>query len=135
MTSLDESIYVTDITYKHHGRRGVDLIPSPGKGTRGHVVLHNLNAIFVLERDARYFVKGNNVPHPYKPNDAPADIVLPMEPCNEDFAQPNVMMDVENYLPYVIYPQNSVQSIYVEIVFDDGTTDFARFERSAIRIP
>lgn len=71
----------------------------------------------------------------YGINDAPADIVLPMEPCNEDFAQPNVMMDVENYLPYVIYPQNSVQSIYVEIVFDDGTTDFARFERSAIRIP
>jgi len=71
----------------------------------------------------------------YGINDAPADNVLPMEPCNEEFAQPNVMMDVENYLPYVIFPQNSVQSIYVEIVFDDGTTDFARFERSAVRIP
>lgn len=71
----------------------------------------------------------------YGINDEPADIVVPMEPCNEEFAQPNVMVDIENYLPYVIYPQNSVQSIYVEIVFDDGTTDFARFERSAIRIP
>ncbi len=71
----------------------------------------------------------------YGINDEPADNVLPMEPCNEEFAQPNVMMDIENFLPYVIYPQGSVESIYVEIVFDDGTTDFARFERNAVRIP
>ena len=71
----------------------------------------------------------------YGINDAPADTVLAMEPCNEGFAQPNAMIDLETYLPYVVLPLNSVQSIYVEIVFDDGTTDFARFERNAIRIP
>lgn len=71
----------------------------------------------------------------YGINGAPADIVMPMEPCNEEFAQPNVMLDIENFLPYVIYPQGSVESIYIEIVFDDGTMDFARFERNAIRMP
>lgn len=71
----------------------------------------------------------------YGINGAPADIVVPMEPCNEEFAQPNVMVDIENYLPYKIYPLGSVESIYIEIVFDDGTTDFARFNRSDVRIP
>jgi hypothetical protein len=45
------------------------------------------------------------------------------------------MVDIENYLPYVIYPVGSVDSIYIEIVFDDGSMDFAQFERSEVRIP
>ena len=71
----------------------------------------------------------------YGINGAPADNVVPMEPCNEEFAQPSVMVDVENYLPYVTYPLGSVQSIYVEIVFDDGGADFAQFSRDDVRIP
>lgn len=71
----------------------------------------------------------------YGINGAPAINVMPMEPCNEEFAQPNVMVDIENYLPYVVYPLGSVESVYVEIVFDDGTSDFAQFERSEVRIP
>ena len=71
----------------------------------------------------------------YGINGAPADIVVPMEPCNEEFAQPNVMVDIENYQPYVIYPVGSIESVYVEIVFDDGTTDFGQFDRNEVRIP
>ncbi|MCF2870164.1 hypothetical protein L0664_03710 [Octadecabacter sp. G9-8] len=71
----------------------------------------------------------------YGINGAPADIVVPMEPCNDAFAQPNVMVDVENFLPYVIYPLGSVESIYIEIVFDDGGMDFAQFQRNEVRIP
>ncbi|AKS45615.1 hypothetical protein SAMN05444287_0711 [Octadecabacter temperatus] len=71
----------------------------------------------------------------YGINGEPADIVVPMEPCNEEFAQPNVMVDIENYLPYVVYPVGSIESVYVEIVFDDGTTDFGQFERNEVRIP
>ncbi len=71
----------------------------------------------------------------YGINGAPADNVVAMEPCNEEFAQPNVMLDIENFVPYVIYPLGSVESVYVEIVFDDGTTDFGRFNRSDVRIP
>lgn len=71
----------------------------------------------------------------YGINGDPADIVVPMEPCNEEFAQPNVMIDIENFLPYVRYPLGSIESVYIEIVFDDGTTDFAQFERNEVRIP
>lgn len=71
----------------------------------------------------------------YGINGAPAETVMAMEPCNEEFAQPNVMVDIENFLPYVTYPLQSVDSIYIEIVYDDGTTDFAQFDRSEVRIP
>ncbi len=71
----------------------------------------------------------------YGINGAPAETDVAMEPCNEEFAQPNVMMDIENFPPYVTYPLQSVESIYIEIVFDDGTTDFAQFDRAEVRIP
>lgn len=71
----------------------------------------------------------------YGINGAPAETVMVMEPCNEEFAQPNVMVDIENYLPFVAYPLGSVESVYVEIVFDDGTSDFAQYERDEVRIP
>lgn len=71
----------------------------------------------------------------YGINGEPATNVVPMEPCYDDMAQPNVMTDVENYLPYVAYPLQSIESVYVEIVFDDGTSDFAQFNRAEVQIP
>ncbi|MBU2992887.1 hypothetical protein Q4555_03220 [Octadecabacter sp. 1_MG-2023] len=71
----------------------------------------------------------------YGINGEPATNVMPMEPCNLDYAQPNVMIDLDNYRPYVSFPPGSVESIYVEIVYDDGTSDFGQFERSEVRIP
>lgn len=71
----------------------------------------------------------------YGINGAAADTVVAMEPCNEDLAQPNMMVDVENFLPYVAYPSGTVQSVYVEIVFDDGTADFTRFDRADVALP
>lgn len=71
----------------------------------------------------------------YGINGAPADTVVAMEPCHEEFAQPNVMTDVATFPPYVAFPLASVDSIYIEIVFDDGTSDFAQFDRDAVRIP
>lgn len=71
----------------------------------------------------------------YGINGAPADTVVSMEPCNEDYAQPNVMVDIANFPPYVTYPLGTIESVYVEIVFDDGTSDFAQFDRNEVRIP
>ena len=68
-------------------------------------------------------------------NGDPAETVVAMEPCYDDMASPNVMQDVENFLPYVAFPPGSVENVYVEIVYDDGTTDFARFDRAQIQIP
>ena len=52
-----------DIPNKDHPGRRLDFVPAPSKGARGHVVLHDLHAIVVLELDAGHFVKGHDVPH------------------------------------------------------------------------
>lgn len=71
----------------------------------------------------------------YGINGEPADTSLLMEPCNTEFATPNAMIDVATFLPYVALPPDSVQSIYIEITYDDGTTDFAQFNRNEVLIP
>lgn len=71
----------------------------------------------------------------YSVNGAETTQEVPMEPCHEDLATPNALVEVMDYLPYVTLPPDSVMSVYVEITFDDGTTDFARFDRSAVLIP
>lgn len=71
----------------------------------------------------------------YGLNGAPATQVFPMEPCHADTASPNAMTDVANFLPYETFPSGHVTSIYVEIVMDDGTTDFAQFDRNEVLIP
>ena len=71
----------------------------------------------------------------YSLNGSDALETYAMEPCHEGTNQPNAMTDVANYLPYVTLPLASVDSIYVELVFDDGTTDFAVFERQAVLMP
>ena len=71
----------------------------------------------------------------YGVNGAAADNVVPMEPCHEDTAQPNGLTDVINYSPFVTLPLDSVDSVYVELTYDDGTTDFAQFDRAEILIP
>jgi len=58
-----------------------------------------------------------------------------MEPCHEDTAQPNALTDVANYLPYVVLPPESIESVYVEVVYDDGTTDFGVFQRQSVLLP
>jgi hypothetical protein len=71
----------------------------------------------------------------YGVNGEPAETVVGMEPCHDETAQPNGLTDVINFPIYATMPLDSVESVYVEIVFDDGTTDFAQFERSEILIP
>lgn len=71
----------------------------------------------------------------YGINGAPADQVLALEPCHQDMQTPNVLTDVETYPIYATLPPDSVNTVYVEITFDDGTTDFAQFNRNEIQIP
>ena len=71
----------------------------------------------------------------YGVNGEPANTTVPMEPCNTELATPNAMIDVGNSLPYIVLPPETVQSIYVEITFDDGTSDFAQFNRNEVLIP
>lgn len=71
----------------------------------------------------------------YGINGEPAETSFPMEPCNTDYAQPNAMIDMANFPPFITLPPNSVETIYIEITLDDGTEDFAQFNRNEILIP
>lgn len=71
----------------------------------------------------------------YGVNGAPATEIVPMEPCNIETAQPNGLTDVITYPPYVALPLNSVETVYIEVTYDDGTSDFAQFARPEILIP
>lgn len=71
----------------------------------------------------------------YGLNGEPATNELGLEECHENTTSPNAMTDMVTYPPYVILPLNSIESVYVEIVFDDGTTDFAVFPRGSVMLP
>jgi len=71
----------------------------------------------------------------YGVNGAPATEVVPLEPCHDGTAQPNALTDVAGFPPYVTLPAASVESVYVELLYDDGSTDFAVFQRQAVLIP
>ena len=71
----------------------------------------------------------------YGINGAPATEVFDMEPCHEGTAQPNGMVDLVNYPIWVTYPGESIQTLRIEVTFDDGTEDFVEVERSRILLP
>lgn len=70
----------------------------------------------------------------YGINGAPAETVLPMEPCYDETAAPNAFVD-DALLPFVTFPLASVESVTVEVLYDDGTTDKATYERSDVLLP
>lgn len=71
----------------------------------------------------------------YGINGAPADTVLEMEPCHMDTAQPNAMTDVVGYPIWVTFPGGSIDTLRIEVTFDDGTEDFVEVQRTQIVLP
>ena len=53
---------IVDVSHEYHGGIRVDHIPSTGKGTGGHVVLHDLDGVLIAEMHSCHFVEGNAVP-------------------------------------------------------------------------
>ena len=67
----------------------------------------------------------------YGINGAPPEQVFDMEPCHTDTNQPNAI----RALPYVSYGLGSIESVTVEITYEDGVTESARFARHEILMP
>lgn len=59
--------------------------------------------------------------------------VLNMEPCYENEGAPNALK-IEDIQPYVVFPLQSVQSIELELLYDDMSTESAEFSRSDVQI-
>ncbi len=71
----------------------------------------------------------------YGINDEAPETELPLEPCHEGTNAPNAMTDIENYLPYVALRENSVETVTVQLMYDDGTSETAEYDRAAIQMP
>lgn len=56
------------------------------------------------------------------------------EPCYEGEAQPNAIKATD-VLPFVSFPLGSVNAVTVRLVYDDGSTDSATYQRAAILTP
>jgi len=69
----------------------------------------------------------------YGMNGAPEQ-VLEIEACHIDTAQPNALT-MEEHNPFVILDAGTVNSLTVTLVYDDGTTDTATYQRSDILMP
>ncbi len=63
---------------------------------------------------------------------APEDWPLP--PCHEGTASHNAITP-EDGLPYRSYAAGSLESVSVELIYDDLDTDSAVFERAAVQMP
>lgn len=72
--------------------------------------------------DIRYAVNGG------------AKQIWPMPECHTDGPSPNALTP-DDGLPYVSFELGSVQTIDVEILYDDLTTDTAQFERKSVLMP
>ena len=63
-----------------------------------------------------------------------ADQVWVQEECYLDEAAPNALKMVDG-LPFITLELGSVETVIVEITYDDGTMDSATYERKAIMTP
>ena len=66
-------------------------------------------------------------------NDAPMQ-VWPLPPCLIDTAQPNAIR-TEDGLPYQAFALGNVQSIAIEVLYDDLSSGTARFDRAQVLMP
>ena len=64
-----------------------------------------------------------------------ATTVLPMEPCHMDSLAPGAMVDLINFPIYLTFPKDSIQTLRIELTFDDGTEDFVDLARAQILLP
>ena len=64
-------------------------------------------------------------------NGAPPVALYDLAPC--DPSNPNAIP--EGHLPYLAYEENSIQSVTVQVVYDDGVVSEVSYPRAAVEIP
>ena len=64
-----------DVAHKDHRSTCRLFFLATGEGTGSHIVLHDLNAVFILEMNSGNLIKSDAIPEPNKPHGFPAHIV------------------------------------------------------------
>ena len=76
VAGLDQGVHrLVDVADEDHRGVGVDRVTATGERPGGHVVLHDLDAILVLERDPRHLVEGHHVPEAHQADGAAGHVV------------------------------------------------------------
>jgi len=63
-----------------------------------------------------------------------AEQVYDAEPCHVDSAAPNSILATDQ-LPFLAFPLQSIATVSVRLLYDDGTEGTASFERAQIKMP
>ena len=72
----------------------------------------------------------------YGINDVDTTETLPMERCHDDTAAPNALIDQSGAFPiYIEAPLGSIETVSVEIYYDDGTSQWLFFDRADVLMP
>ncbi|AXI48818.1 hypothetical protein C1J03_08105 [Sulfitobacter sp. SK012] len=58
----------------------------------------------------------------------------PLPPCHMKYATPNAILE-EDGLPYLTLRLGAVETVVIQVVFDDLTTDAVEFKRGDVLIP
>ncbi|MCP5087143.1 MAG: hypothetical protein GY952_10120 [Rhodobacteraceae bacterium] len=68
----------------------------------------------------------------YSINSDAADMQWPLGTCDENSANPNALGD--DQVIYGTYELQSINSVTVRVIYDDGSTDIATFDRASVQI-
>ena len=80
---LQENIHtLIDVTDEYHRRTGSLFLLATGKGTRSHIVLHDLDTVFIFKIDPGHFVEGDTVPQADKAYRFPRHVVEQISNCS-----------------------------------------------------
>ena len=60
--------------------------------------------------------------------------VLQAEPCHSDDAAPNALKTADGFLPYVTFKANSIQTIEVQVLYDDLSETDESYARAQVQI-
>ena len=73
---LQQNVHaLVDVTDEHHRGTGGLFFLATSEGAGGHVVFHNLNAVFIFEVDACHLVESHAVPQPDEADRLPSHVV------------------------------------------------------------
>ena len=73
---FQQHIYaLVDVAHKDHRGRGCFFLLATGKGPGCHIVLHDLDAVFVLELDTSNLIKSHTVPKSHQTNGLSSHVV------------------------------------------------------------
>ncbi|MEJ2022425.1 MAG: hypothetical protein P8X43_10440, partial [Maritimibacter sp.] len=59
---------------------------------------------------------------------------LDSEPCHEDEAVPNALKS-NDIMPFISQPLGSIDTVEIRLLYDDGSTDSASYQRKNIMTP